>query len=167
VELWCARRHSLRSCPPRDVVGSTTAERHPLGSPVTRIHATFGALVLAQAAHSVEEYLGRLWETFPPAAFLTGLIASDREVGFLVLNISLVLFGLWCLLVPVRRGWKASAGFMWFWIILESINGIGHPVWSVTQHRYTPGALTAPLLLVLALFLALQLRHVRAPVRAA
>jgi hypothetical protein len=128
---------------------------------MTRIQATFGALVLAQAAHSVEEYLGRLWETFPPAAFLTGLIASDREKGFLVINVALVSFGLWCLLVPVRRDWKASAGLMWFWIILEAIIGIGHPVWSLARQQYTPGALTAPLLLVLALYLAFQLRHGR------
>jgi len=31
VELWNARRHSLRSCPPRDFIGSTAAERYPLG----------------------------------------------------------------------------------------------------------------------------------------
>lgn len=134
---------------------------------MTRSQATFGALVLAQGAHSVEEYLGRLWETFPPAAFVTGLIASDRELGFLVINVALVTFGLWCLLVPVLHNWKASTGLMWFWIILESINGIGHPIWSLARRQYTPGALTAPLLLVLALYLAFQLRRGRTSVRAA
>jgi hypothetical protein len=34
---------------------------------MTRLQLTFGALVLAQAAHAVEEYVGRLWESFPPA----------------------------------------------------------------------------------------------------
>ena len=134
---------------------------------MTRIQATFGALAFAQAAHSVEEYLGRLWESFPPAAFLSGLIASDREVGFVVFNVALVSFGLWCFLVPVRRGWAAAKGLMWFWIGLESFNGIGHPVWSLAQHRYTAGVLTAPLLLVLALALALQLQRVSESVRAA
>jgi len=33
VELWYAPRHSLRSCPRRDFIGSTAAERSPLGSP--------------------------------------------------------------------------------------------------------------------------------------
>ena len=32
VELWYARRHSLRSCPPRDLVRFTAADRYPLGS---------------------------------------------------------------------------------------------------------------------------------------
>ena len=134
---------------------------------MTRIQAGFGALVFAQAAHSVEEYLGRLWESFPPAAFVSGLIASDREVGFLVFNVALVSFGLWCFLVPVLRDWKASKGLMWFWIILESINGIGHPVWSLAQQRYTPGALTAPVLLALALSLAFQLHRSSVSVGAA
>src|SRR5688572_22149103 len=29
--LWYARRRSLRSRPPRDIIGSTAAERYPLG----------------------------------------------------------------------------------------------------------------------------------------
>lgn len=31
---------------------------------MSRLELTFGLLVLAQAAHSLEEYLGRLWERF-------------------------------------------------------------------------------------------------------
>jgi hypothetical protein len=49
---------------------------------------------------------------------------------------------------------------MWFWIVLECINGVGHPAWSVVQRGYTPGVLTAPLLVALAIFLAVQLRRV-------
>ena len=41
----------------------------------------FGALVLVQAAHSVEEYLGRFWESYPPACFLTGLISQGGRGG--------------------------------------------------------------------------------------
>ena len=61
---------------------------------MTRFQVAFGVLVLAQAAHSVEEYVGRLWESFPPARFLTGLLSQDLERGFLVINVSLVAFGL-------------------------------------------------------------------------
>ena len=57
---------------------------------MTRFQATFGALILAQAAHSVEEYVGRLWESFPPARFLTGLVSQDLERGFVVINVSRV-----------------------------------------------------------------------------
>jgi hypothetical protein len=126
---------------------------------MSRIEATFAALVLAQAAHSVEEYVGRLWESFPPARALTGLISSDREVAFIVLNVAIAAFGVWCLLWPVRRGWPSAAALMWGWVAVETINGVGHPLWSIRQGAYTPGVLTAPILLTLALYLALQLRR--------
>jgi hypothetical protein len=128
---------------------------------MARIKATFGALVLAQAAHSIEEYVGRLWESFPPARFLSGLISADRELGFLIMNIALVAFGIWCFLWPVRRNWPSATALMWFWIVIETINGIAHPIWTLRQGGYTPGVLTAPILLVLALSLAFQLRRTR------
>jgi hypothetical protein len=42
--------------------------------------------------------------------------------------------------------------------MVELINGIGHPLWTLRQGGYTPGVATAPVLLVLAASLALQLR---------
>jgi hypothetical protein len=130
-----------------------------VNSPRSRgIITAFAALVFAQAAHSVEEYIGRLWESFPPAAWLTGLISSDREVAFIILNSALVAFGIWCLAVPVRRGWPSATRLMWVWVVVETINGIVHPLWSLRQDGYTPGVLTAPILLVLAVYLASQLR---------
>jgi hypothetical protein len=130
---------------------------------MSRIQTTFGALVLAQAAHSIEEYVGRLWDSFPPATFLTGLISSDRELGFIILNAALVGFGVWCLLWPVRRAWPSAAGLMWVWVVIETINGVGHPLWSLRQGGYTPGVLTAPILLVLALYLGVQLQKTTLP----
>ena len=125
---------------------------------VARMQAAFGALVLAQAAHSVEEYLGRLWETFPPARFLTGLVSEDLRFGFLVINVSFVAFGLWCWAWPVRRQWGSAVGLAWLWVVIELVNGIGHPLWSLSEGGYTPGVATAPLLFVLALYLASRLR---------
>jgi hypothetical protein len=125
---------------------------------MSRIKVAFSALIFTQLAHSIEEYIGRLWESFSPARFLTGMISSDRELGFIVANSALVAFGLWCLLFPVRKEWPSAAAFIWFWIVLETINGVGHPVWSLRQGGYTPGVLTAPLLLVTSLYLAFQLR---------
>ena len=130
---------------------------------MSRFQVTFSALVVAQAAHSIEEYFGRLWESFPPAAFLTALISSDRAVGFLAINCALVAFGFWCLLWPVRRAWPSATPLAWCWIVIETINGVGHPAWSLRQSAYTPGVLTAPLLLVLALYLAVQLGRTSRP----
>src|SRR5215510_3410272 len=128
---------------------------------MTRFQITFGALVLAQVAHSIEEYVGRLWESFPPARLLIGLISQDLRKGFLAINILLVLFGIWCFIWPVRRQWKSAIGLAWLWAGMQLINGIGHLLWSLSQFGYRPGVLTAPLLLGLALSMVAQLRSAR------
>ena len=130
---------------------------------MTRHKVAFGALVLTQAAHSVEEYVGRLWETFPPARFLTELVSEDQERGFLLINVALVAFGVWCFVWPIRRDWPTAAVLAWTWVTIEVINGVGHPLWSIRMGGYTPGAATAPVLLVIALYLARQLRTIARP----
>jgi len=124
---------------------------------VSRLQPAFLALILAQAAHSTEEYLGRLWESFPPVRFVTGLISPDLERNFVALNLLLVGFGLWCAFWPVRRGWPSAPLFVWIWATVELINGLVHPLWSLRQGGYTPGVATAPLLLLFALNLAYRL----------
>jgi hypothetical protein len=126
-----------------------------------RVQFIFGLLVLAQAAHSLEEFLGRLWEHFPPAYFLTGLVSQDREFGFLVINVALVTFGVWSYLWPVSRRWPSAIGIITGWTIIELINGVGHPLWSLRQGGYTPGFATAPILLVLSLILLDRLPQAR------
>lgn len=130
---------------------------------MSRLTVAFGALILAQAAHSVEEFVGRLWLSFPPAAFLSGLVSGDRELGFVMINAALVAFGIWCFLWPVRKQWSVAPRLAWVWIVIETINGVGHPAWSLRQGGYTPGVLTAPLLLGIAVYLAVQLKRGRAP----
>lgn len=134
---------------------------------MTRFQFTFLALVGAQAAHSVEEYVGRLYDVFPPARFVSSLISPNRELGFVVFNAALVSFGLWCFFWPVRRQWAAGVALAWLWIVIELVNGIGHPLWSLVRLRYTPGVGTAPLLLGLSLYLAWQLRTSRSGMSAA
>jgi len=118
----------------------------------------FGLLVLTQAAHSLEEYAGRLYEVFPPARAVSGLFASDLRLGFVIFNALLVGFGTWCYFWPVRRAWLSAKGLMWLWVGIELVNGVGHPAWSLSVHRYTPGLVTALVLLPLALVLLRRLR---------
>ncbi len=128
---------------------------------LSRRQLTFAALVIAQAAHSLEEYVGRLWESFPPARFLTGLLSQDRELGFIIINVSLVAIGAWCFWWPVRRAWPSAALVIWLWVGLQGVNSVGHLFWALRQRGYTAGVATAPVLLVLALTLAWQLRAPR------
>ena len=125
---------------------------------MNRFHLAFGTLILVQAAHSTEEYVGRLWESFPPARFVSGLIANNLERGFLIANVTLVAFGLWCWLWPIRRGWPSARMLAWAWVTIELLNGVGHPLWTLRQGAYTPGVATAPALLGVALYLATQVR---------
>ena len=125
---------------------------------VSRVRRAFAGLLLAQAAHSIEEYTFRLYNSFPPARFVSGLVSTDRQRGFLAINLALVAFGAWCLAGPVRRRSPSAPVLMWAWVAIEVVNGVGHPIWSLANGGYTPGVATAPLLLVLALALARRLR---------
>jgi hypothetical protein len=117
------------------------------------LKTTFLLLVLVQGLHSIEEYLGRLWENLPPATVLCNLVSENPATGFLIINIGLFVFGLLGWLFAVRNGTSLAPPIIWFWIIIEIINGIGHPAWSLFQGAYTPGVFTAPFLLILAIFL--------------
>ena len=130
---------------------------------MNRPEATFLALVAVEGAHSIEEYIGRLWEVFPPARYITGLVSQDHQFGFVVINVSLFLFGVWCVLWPVRHRWPSVRVFAGIWIGIATLNGIGHPLWSLRLQAYTPGVITAPVLLILAILLAVQLGKLGTP----
>lgn len=119
-----------------------------------RIRMTFLILVLIQGLHSIEEYFGRLWEVFLPAKLLSNLVSENPETGFLIINIGLFIFGLLCWLVAVRKNYLIARGLIWFWVVLETINGIGHSVWALYERAYVPGVATAPILLILAVYLS-------------
>src|SRR5262245_53028298 len=122
-----------------------------------RTRATFLALILFQAAHSVEEYTMSLYEVFAPARFVSGLVSDDLANGFLVVNAGIVAFGIWCYAVPIRSDWPSARGLVWFWAILELGNGIGHVAIATFQRDYFPGVATAPFLIVAAIALGLNL----------
>lgn len=128
-----------------------------------RSQLVFLLLVLAQAAHSVEEYVAKLYEVFAPARFVSSLISNDLAVGFAAANALLVAFGLWCWAVPVRSNWPSARGFAWFWTVLELGNGLGHSMLALRQGGYFPGVGTAPLLLLFASWLAILLTRQTGP----
>lgn len=116
-----------------------------------RISRLFLILILLQALHSIEEYIGRLWANFPPATFLCSLISDDLHFGFLVINIGIFAIGFFFWISIIRHWSRGSPVIIWTWIVIELINGIGHPIWSLMQGGYTPGLITAPVLLIVAI----------------
>ncbi len=121
-----------------------------------KIKIAFPVLVLVQALHSIEEYIGRLWEVYAPAKFITSLVSNDHEKGFVILNICLFTFGLVSWLVAVRN-YSFAIVPIWFLTVMEIINSIGHMVWAVLEKGYVPGVATAPTLFVIAFYLVKQL----------
>jgi len=119
-----------------------------------QVRATFAALVLAQTAHSTEEYFGRLWEALLPARVVSRVFSSSPQLGFLIANVLIVAFGVWCAAWPVNRGWRGARALAWGWIVVEVANGVLHPLVALVFQRYIAGVFTAPVLLVVALRLA-------------
>jgi len=122
-----------------------------------RSRSLFLTLVLAQAAHSVEEYVFRLWEVLAPARFISGLVSSNLPLGFAIANVALIAFALWCYIARVRRDHPGARAWAWFWTVLEAGNGIGHLAFAAQRGAYFPGAATAPLLILTALWLGMTL----------
>ena len=122
-----------------------------------RSRAAFLILIVAQAAHSLEEYAFRLFDVFAPARFVSGLVSSNLPRGFASINVALVVFGLWSYMSQVRTGHSAARALAWFWTILELANGAGHILLAMSQGAYFPGLGTAPLLFGVALYLAIRL----------
>jgi Protein of unknown function with HXXEE motif len=123
----------------------------------SRSRTVFLLLIIAQAAHSIEEYVFRLYEVFMPARLISSLIGTDLALGFAVFNISLVAFGVWCYLARVRPAHHSAAQWVWPWVIVEVSNGIVHPAVALWRGDYFPGVVTAPVLLALASYLGLRL----------
>jgi len=119
----------------------------------------FLSLILAQAAHSIEEYSNRLYDVLAPARFVSGLFSNDLRVGFVIFNVLLVAFGLGCFLGPVLRGARPARGLAWFWVVLEFLNGCAHMTWAASAGAYRPGLATAPVLVTIALILGWQLQR--------
>jgi hypothetical protein len=122
-----------------------------------RTRNAFLALILVQAAHSMEEYVFALYDVFAPARFASSLVSSNLAVGFALLNAGLLAFGAWCYLARVRPDRPSARGWIWPWVLIELSNGIGHSAMAIVRGSYFPGVATAPVLFLLAAFLAAQL----------
>jgi hypothetical protein len=127
-----------------------------------RARTAFALLILVQAAHSIEEWVYRLFDVFPPARFISGLFTDDLSLGFALANAAVVLAGAWCYFARVRRDHPGARGYALFWACLELANGAGHLLLAARRGGYFPGAATAPALIAAATYLAVCLLWRRA-----
>jgi hypothetical protein len=117
----------------------------------------FLLLVITQAAHSLEEYLTRLFEVFPPARLVSGLISDDLAIGFALVNSVIIVGGVWCYVGPVRTGGGAGRVVASVWTVIELANGIGHVAMAIFAGGYFPGVVTGVGLIIVAACLAFEL----------
>jgi hypothetical protein len=127
----------------------------------SRSRAAFALLIAAQAAHSVEECVTRLFDVFAPARFMAGIFTSNLPLGFAIANAIIVLFGAWCYFARVRTPHVGERAYAWFWTVLEAGNGTGHLVLALANGGYFPGAATAPFLLAISWYLGARLVTLR------
>src|SRR5262249_3678549 len=114
--------------------------------------------IAAQAAHSVEETIFRLYDVFPPARIVRLLACYDPAArGCAPRHIAPVGAPGGCYVGRARRGWPSAGAIGCFWAILELINGSVHIMMALAAGGYFPGAATAPLLLGSAALLVRRL----------
>lgn len=123
------------------------------------IQRTFLLLAVFQALHSFEEYVSRLWEHLAPARFVSGLISDDLSFGFAVINLTIVALVFWSYLGPVRNAGSGARPLVWFWAVLETLNGAGHILFGISSGGYFSGLYTAPFLLSVGAYLLVQLNR--------
>ena len=116
-----------------------------------RSRSLFLLLIVAQAAHSLEEFAFRLYDVLAPARAIGEAFGfGDRPAGFAVFNGLLLLFALWCWLARVRPGRSGARGLAWFWALLEAGNSVGHLAFAIEAGGYFPGLATSFVLLPLS-----------------
>ncbi len=113
----------------------------------------FAILILCQAAHSTEETVYALYDWLPYIRWADEVFSSGALVLFVFGNVAFVLFGCWCYLFRVKTRTANAGFFVMLWAVIEILNGILHPVWSLIAGRYVPGTATAPFLFVLGVLL--------------
>ena len=123
----------------------------------SRSRIAFALVILAQAAHSVEEYVFRLFDVFAPARWVSGLFSANLALGFALGNVCIVLFGAWCYWARVRPSHPGARGYAWFWTCLELGNGMSHILFATLRGAYFPGVGTAPLLIATSCYLGFRL----------
>ena len=122
-----------------------------------KIRRSFLFLAILQTIHSFEEYVFNLWDYLAPARILSALVSDNLSLGFAVINLAVVALIFWSYIFSIRKAGPHAPGVVWFWAILESLNGIGHIGFGISSDGYFPGLYTAPFLLFVGVFLLLQL----------
>ena len=95
----------------------------------------FATLVVFQAAHSLEETIFDLYDLLPYIRWMDDVAPGGAFIFFVVANTMFVSFGGWCYVARVRPGHPNAGVFITLWVVIEILNGILHPGWSLNQRH--------------------------------
>ncbi|MGH9882387.1 MAG: HXXEE domain-containing protein [Pyrinomonadaceae bacterium] len=113
-----------------------------------------------QAIHSVEEFIFRFYERFPPMRFFYRDAPHLAKPAFAVSNALLVLIALFCFYYWVQPAKKSARAVVWIWIVIESANVVAHFVWAIFIGGYNPGLVTAILFVPVLIYLCCLMKRV-------
>jgi hypothetical protein len=129
---------------------------------MTVVGKTYLGLGIVQALHSMEEMYTQLYNFFwtatgifqrylpiVPQLKMSAQIFAILNMGFIVIILATVPF------VESNRRWAIQLA--WCWAVIEVLNGLFHLSGVVLFRGYVPGALSAPLLLVVGILLFIRL----------
>lgn len=122
-----------------------------------RIRLPFFFTAIFQLLHSLEEYRFELWNHLEPARFFSGLVSDNLQLGFAIINCTIVVLIFLSYFVLLRRPKANVSSMVWFWAVLETLNGMGHMWFGISSSAYFPGLYTAPFLFLFGSTLIWQL----------
>jgi hypothetical protein len=118
-------------------------------------------LVLLQVAHSFEEYFTRFYERIGEgSSLLHGAVGfvpvfQFSHNFFVIVNVVLITTII-ALIEVVNQGGISGRCIATLLAVIETLNGVAHLTIAVMMRAYFPGALTAPFLLVVGVFMLRQ-----------
>ncbi len=123
-----------------------------------QVKSAFLTAVTVQALHSVEEFIFKLYEVFPPMLFLYRRAPGLAKPAFVVFNLLLVLFGLFCYFRLVLPAGKSAGVVVWIWVGIQFATVAVHIVWAILTGGYHPGLGTVPFVALAGSYLAYALQ---------
>ena len=118
-------------------------------------------MILLQAIHSVEEYIFKLYEVFPPMQAAYRNTPELSQAAFITFNLLLLLFGLFCFFYWVQPARKGARVVVWVWIVIQTATFAAHLVWAILIGGYNPGLATAPLFVPIVVYQLYWLQRVQ------
>jgi len=94
-------------------------------------------------AHQVEEYVYKFWVNFP--------LYDMPKMVFVVLNIAIDLLVL-ALIIGIWKNKKITIPLLRIFIVLITINGLWHIIWTIASNSYQAGLVTGIGFLLIHLF---------------